>query len=180
MTSEDDVRFRAAEGREHRRRRRVFRSILLLMAMAIGLCVLVIWHRNSVRLNQATRVFERHLAGEDHPPGLIETFEADGRLPLSYPRRQAGQPPIPGHEFTYIDGDMVLYLRDSQGPLIIAYTQQIRQIFRPDLRVVAVKKGNRIEVQTWHADRFNRDLADQQSKTEQALEEARKAPPRLP
>lgn len=174
MNSEDDVRLRAAKGRAHRRRRRVFRSILLLMAMAIGLCVLVIWHRNSVRLGQATGVFEGHLAG------LIETFETTGTLPLSYPPGRPGQPPIPPQEFTYIDEDMVRYLRDWEEPFIIAYTQRIRQIFGPDLRVVAVKEGGRIELREWPLDRFNRDLADQQSKTEQALEEARKAPPRLP
>ena len=150
VTSEDDVRLRAAAGREHRRRRRVFRSLLLLIAMAIGLCVLVIWHRNSVRLAQATDIFEGHLAG------LIETFEATGTLPVSYPSWQPDQRPIPPHEFTYIDADMVRCLRNSPEPLIIAYTQQIRQIFGPDLRVVAVREGGRIELQKWPVDRFNR------------------------
>ena len=169
MTFEGDVRLRVAKDREEQRRRRVIRSLLALIAMTVGVCAVVVWQRNSVRLAAAAGHFEGHLHG------LLETYDATGTLPRSYPPRQPDSPAIAPNEFTYIDGDMVHYLRGSGEPLIVAYTSPIRQVLRPDVRVVAVLEEGRIGVDRLPAARFDTLFAAQEAKTRAAVLDARGA-----
>jgi hypothetical protein len=156
------------------RRRRVLRSFLGLTAMTAALVAVVVWQRNSVRLTYASERFEHHLVD------LIRTYVTTGTLPLSYPARQPEVPSIPRHEFRYIDADMARCLRDTDQPLIVAYTPSIRQVLSADVRLVAVKRGDIIDLEAWPTGRFNGAFAAQRSATEQAIQRARRAGPRLP
>ena len=150
------------------------KSAVALVLAAVVLCVVVIWQRNWMRLKSAREQFEEHL------PGLVETVQATGMLPLVYP------PPAPGEltalrtSFTYIDSTMVRYYRSSQEAPIIAYSPAVRLILGPDQQVAAIKEGNEIRVAVMGADRLRRRLVEQERRVEAAAEEVRKAGPQLP
>ncbi|MHC4064077.1 MAG: hypothetical protein ACYSUQ_09130 [Planctomycetota bacterium] len=157
-----------------RRRRRVQRSVLVLMIMTAGLVAVVAWHRNAVRLAYAGERFEHHLVE------LMETYEAEGTLPLFFPPRRPDQTTSHRHEFRYLDEDTARCLRDSDEPLIVAHSPQIRQILRADVHFVAIKRGGDIKTERWPAGRFRRELAAQEARTADAIEQARRAGPQLP
>ena len=169
-----DVSVQAARSRARHRRARTAKSVVALVLAAVALCVVVIWQRNWVRLKSAREQFEEHL------PGLVETVQATGTLPLVYP------PPAPGEltarptSFTYIDSTMVRYYRSSQEAPIIAYSPAVRLILGPDQQVAAIKEGNEIRVAVMGADRLRRRLVEQERRVEAAAEEVRKAGPQLP
>ena len=172
--SDWDVSAQAARGRERHRRARTVKTVVALVLAAVALCVVVVWQRNWVRLRSARERFEKHL------PGLVETVQATGMLPLVYP------PPAPGEltpgptSFTYIDSAMVRYYRSSQEAAVVAYSPAVRLILGPDQQVVAVKEGEDIRVVVMRADQLRRRLAEQERRVEAAAEEVRQAGPRLP
>ncbi len=174
MRSDWDVSALAARGRERRRRRRVAQTVAALVLTAAGLCVVVIWQRNSVRLTDTTERFEQYL------PGLRQALRASGTLPLVYPPRQPGQADssVPG--FTYIDSVMVRHLRASTDPMIVAYSPAVRLIMGPDERVVAIRDATNIRVTVMRADRFANRLAEQKRRMQAALDAVREAGPNLP
>ncbi|MCP4247153.1 MAG: hypothetical protein GY778_08895 [bacterium] len=132
--------------RASRRRLRVVRSAVLLLVMALALCAAVVWKRNRDRIGHAADRFEGQIAG------LVEALEHSGTLPLSYP------PLLPDKaapaSFNYIGTDMVRQLRDDPGPYIVAYTDRIRRVLGADVRLVAVRDGNRIRTEQMGMDTF--------------------------
>ena len=173
VRSDWDVRAQAARGLARRRRVRVAQSILASSLTAVVLCVVVIWLRNWVRLQEATERFEKHL------PGLVEKVEA-GELPLVYPLPAAEKQPVSSSNFIYIDSAMVRHFRSSSEPVIVAYSPAVRLILGMDDRVVAIREGNEVRVTVMRADRFGRRFAEQKRRTQAALEAVREAGPQLP
>lgn len=174
VRSDWDVRAQAARGRARRRRVRVAQRIVASALTTVVLCVVVIWQRNWVRLQEATERFEGHLTG------LVETVKGTGVLPLVYPPPAAEKQPVSSPDFTYIDSAMVRHYRSSLEPVIVAYSPAVRLILGTDDRVVAIKEGNEVRVTVMRTDRFARRFAEQKREAQAALEAVREAGPKLP
>ncbi len=173
-----EIASRVARGREQQRRRRILRSILPLLLIGTLLLGGGIRLRNRSRLDSAKDAFQAEVAG------LIQTVEQTGNLPVFYPPRGPDGLPTGDPGFSYVDSAMVRHLRGSGRELIVAHSAPVRQIMGTDLRVVAWWRDGRIEVQPMPTRECQEALAEQQRRTDAAVQAARDrgdpAPPGAP
>ncbi len=143
---------RVARSLEQRRRRTLLRSGIPLLLSGILICWAAVMLRNRQYSAEAAQRFEQNIAG------LISIFEESNSVPLSYPPHahpgdQGLSPDLA--DFHYLESDEAIRLRGLPEDLLVAYSDSIRQIFRRDSRMIAVRVGSKIEVKMVSADEFN-------------------------
>lgn len=129
---------RAAAGRQRRRRSQFLRNLVVLVAMAAALAVVMVWKRNSLRLAEARDAFAAAAAG------IVSEFEETGSLPEFY--TAGGQSHLRPQDFHYMDPQVARRFGATTDRLIVAHSGPVRQILRPEKRVVAVREAGDILV----------------------------------
>jgi len=143
-TVPDDV----ARSLEQRRRKLLLRSAIPVLLSGIVICWIAIVVRNRQYSTEAAQQFEKNIAG------LIAVFEESGTLPLSYPPQDTEGVSADLPNFNYIDAAEILRLRDLPDDLLVAYSNLIRQVFRSDTRMIALRSGSKIQVKAVSANEF--------------------------
>jgi len=157
---------RVTASRQRRRRIRVLRNVAALLVMAVAVFLVVVWQRNTVRLETAQSGFESRAAE------LVRTFEATGKLPLFYSSRDSEEASTAKGRLNYVDPEMARRLQASRRPVIVAYSEVIRQIVRPDRRVVAIKDGDTIRFEVLSTRQFRAAFARQEAPAEPGAEQS--------
>lgn len=147
-------------------RRRVLRSVFLLLVIGILSFAGAVKLRNRARLTEATDRFQAQIAD------LQQTHKSTGTLPVFYPSADLSEPLPDTTGFTYAEPAVIRYARTSSGPVIVAYSSDVRQILKPERQVVAILDGGSIRIGTLTTGELRRRLQAQRRAAEQAAKQS--------
>ncbi len=147
----------AARARRQRVRTRLFRTALALLFSGLGLCLIVVWQRDTVRMAEAGQRLKRHL------PALQAEIDRLGTLPLFFRTPQADPTARALPEFIYQNADSIVHLRKKAGEVILAHAVRgPRLILHRKGRAVILRADGKLSVE-WMSDEQFRDLLEQQN-----------------
>lgn len=139
---------RVAQSREQGRRIRIVQRIAALGAMGLLICFLAVLLRNRAHLRQGKTRFEKSIVT------LRANFADTASLPMSYPPPDASGLPQTAEGLTYQDVSVIRHLRESQEGGVVTYSDNIRQILRPDARIVLMLNSGQLSIETMSASQF--------------------------
>jgi len=146
---------RAATARRLRVRGRLLRAVGALALAGLGLCLIVIWQRDTVRMAEAVQRLKRHL------PALQAEIKRQGTLPLFFAPRAADPSKPARPEFIYQDADSIVHLRKATQPIILAHARGPRLILHQKGRAVIRRTGGQLSVE-WINDDALQEMLDRQ------------------
>lgn len=118
--------------------------------MGLLICFLAVLLRNRAYVRQGITRFEKSTAD------LTATFADSASLPMSYPPPDASGVPQTAKGLQYQDAAVIRHLRESQEGGVVAYSDNIRQILRPDARIVLLLDSGQLSIETMSANQFSR------------------------
>ena len=165
----------AVRARRQRVRTRLVRTAIALLLSGLGLCLIVVWQRDTVRMAEACQRLKRHL------PALQAEIDRLGTLPLFFraPRKDPTAQALP--EFIYQNADSIVHLRKKAGEVILAYAVRgPRLLLHQRGRAVILRADSILSVE-WVSDEPFRERLKQQIiyvETQQAqiLDQAQRVP----
>ena len=147
----------AARGRRQRVRKRLFRTAIALLLSGLGLCLIVAWQRDTVRMAEACQRLKRHL------PALQAEIDRLGTLPLFFRARQADPTAQELPEFVYQNADSIVHLRKKAGEVVLAHAfRGPRLILHQRGRALILRADGQLSV-AWMSDEQLGDLLEQQN-----------------
>jgi len=154
------------------RERRLSGATAATIVGAIALCVLVTWRRD-----KGEREYYR-VSMEACRAQLQERLDRAGFLPPRVYRQPNGWPrSLPQH---FIDSAGRLLVDRLPQPVLVAYSQLIRQFLRSHGHYVILLEGKRLTLEWWSGGKVERVWGEQQRLIEELSEQTFSRPPRLP
>ncbi|MFQ5489622.1 MAG: hypothetical protein ACE5GE_02770 [Phycisphaerae bacterium] len=161
------IAVRVTQSREHRRRIRIVRRAVLLGAMGLLICFAAVSLRNYAYIRQNTTRFEKATAG------LVATYRDTGTLPVFYPPHDPMGLPERADDLHYQDSAVIRHLRQSPEGGVVAYSETVRQILRPDRRIVLMLRSGQLTIETMPLLEFR---SHQEALRSRAAQNAQKPP----
>ncbi len=146
----------AARVRRQRVRTRLLRTAIALLLSGLGLCLIVAWQRDTVRMAEACERLVLHL------PDLQIEIDRLGTLPLFFrtPRKDAAVPQSP--EFIYQNPDAIVHLRKKTDEVVLAFAVRgPRLLLHRRGRAVILRADGQLRVM-WVEDEQFQEQLDQQ------------------
>lgn len=167
---------RAARARRQRVRKRLFRTAIALLLSGLGLCLIVAWQRDTVRMAEACqRLKKRHL------PALQVEIDRLGTLPLFFRTPQADPTARAWPEFIYQDADSIVHLRKKAGEVILAHAVRgPRLLLHRKGRAVILRADGKLSVEWMSDEQFREQLEQQNAYVETRQTQVRRQSRRVP
>ncbi len=144
--------------RSRRVRSRLRRSLIPLLAAAVALCAVVVWHRDATHIQKACDRLEPHLAP------IRRYLARHHTLPLVYPAYPDLAPQPTPQRFRYLDKQTLNWARSAPGPTIIGYGPDNGLIVSPNGHAVAIYENGDLQVEWLPSRDLGPRLASQQAR----------------
>jgi hypothetical protein len=152
----------------------VKRGAAFSLAMLIALCAVVVWQRDTGRVQELER---RMRAGFAQP--LQAEVNRLGRLPLTFPqtlgRRNASR-----WARMYLNSEDVRLLRKADGPVLVGSSPLVHLFLRSDGYLVVVYDKGRVRLEWLNTSEYERWVRRQYEWLQERREAAREQAPVLP
>jgi hypothetical protein len=153
---------------------RVKRGVAFSLGMLIALCAVIVWQRDTVRLQE----MERRMREEFARP-LQAEVDRLGRLPPAFPQHP-GRPDAGGWARMYPNSDNIRILRGAEGPVLVGNSPPVHLFLRSDGYLAVVYDKGRVRVQWMDTSEFERQIRRQSDWLQERLDAIRRQTPVLP
>lgn len=164
----------ARRGRVVRSRTKLIKWVVFLALISVAYAVLVLGHRDTVRMNKALETLEPFRVT------LQASLDATGQLPLKLSDTDPNGNPLPSQGFTYLPADAIHVLRGFDGPVMVGHSTYVATGLRTGGWAVLFCDHGQCSVRWERIADFLKRKAEQEAWVQNRRRELLERGPRLP